>query len=342
MKATAAIASALESLQRIVLGELPTPMRRAEALGKALGGATIWFKQDDLTGFGLGGNKVRSLEYLAAAAAGQRADCLVTGGRMHSNHVRITLATAAALGIPGTAVLMGEPSSDRSTGNVLLDEILGGRLVSIPPGPTTAIDERIEDEANKLRAAGHNPYVIGRGGASALGSAGYVRAALEILEQCSKLGIGPSALYCATGSCATQAGLLAGFRAAGIRWPVRGITVSRPRDECIARQRKLVRETADLLGILAPLSEEDPEIYDEHIGGGYGIPTQEAQDAIRLVAQTEGILLDPVYTGKAMAAMIEHIRDGKIRASETVLFLHTGGWPNLFAAHDDRGPGRCS
>jgi len=208
MTATAEIGSALESLPRLVLGELPTPMHRAEGLSKALGGVDIWFKRDDLTGFGLGGNKVRSLEYLAAAAAGQNADSLVTGGRLQSNHVRITLATAAALGLPSVAVLMGEETSAPSTGNVLLNEILGGKIIMIPPGDPSAIDDRIEEEAEKLRQQGQNPYVIGRGGASALASVGYVRCAVEILEQCAQSRVGPIALYLATASSSTQAGLL--------------------------------------------------------------------------------------------------------------------------------------
>ena len=331
MTATAEIGSALESLPRIMLGELPTPMHRAEGLSKALGGVDLWIKRDDLTGFGLGGNKVRSLEYIAAAAAAQNADSLVTGGRLHSNHVRITLATAAALGLPSVAVLMGEESDQRSTGNVLLDEILGGRIVMIPPGDPATIDARIDEEAEKLRARGQTPYVIDRGGASPLASAGYVRGAVEILEQCAKARLSPTALYLATASSSTQAGLLTGFRAAGIDWPVRGITVSRTRQESIARQRELVRETAKLLGLVAHLTEDDPEIDDGYLGEGYAVATSEAKEAIRLVAQTEGIFLDPVYTGKAMAALIDHIRDGKIRSNDTVLFLHTGGWPNLFA-----------
>jgi len=250
---------------------------------------------------------------------------------MQSNHVRITLATAAVLGLPSVAVLQGEPTAGRSTGNILLDEILGGRIVMIPPGDPAEIDTQIEAEADKLRADGQNPFVIGRGGSSALASVGYVRCAVEILEQCARERLGPVGLYLATASSSTQAGLLTGFRAARIDWPVRGITVSRTRQESIERQRNLVRETADLLRLEAPLADDDPEIDDGYLGDGYAIPTSEAKEAIRLVAQTEGILLDPVYTGKAMAALIDDIRDGKVRSNDTVLFLHTGGWPNLFA-----------
>lgn len=320
----------LTSLPRLRLATLPTPLQPAERLSAALGGPEIWFKRDDLTGFGLGGNKIRKLEFLAADALAQGADTLVTGAGPNSNHVRTTLAVAAKLGLKGVAVFHGSRPAE-TQGNLLVDELLGAELVFTDNPDRSQLDARIVTEAERLRANGHRPYVIGRGGASALGSTGYVAASLEIMNQLAALNQSFDFLFCATGSCGTQSGLLVGANWLQPGYQVRGVTVSRPRRECLTRLEKLGRETMALLGLDLPLDQDEITVYDDYIGAGYGIPTPACVEAIRLVAQTEGVVLDPVYTGKAMAGVIDLIRRGEITSRHKVLFLHTGGAPGLFA-----------
>jgi D-cysteine desulfhydrase family pyridoxal phosphate-dependent enzyme len=320
----------LASLPRIRLATLPTPLHRAERLSAALGGPEIWFKRDDLTGFGLGGNKIRKLEFLAAEALAQGADTLITGAGAQSNHVRTTMAVAARLGLKGVAVFHGSRPPE-TQGNLLLDELLEAEVIFSDNPDRSQLDARINAEAARLKAEGRRPYVIGRGGASPLGSAGYVAASLEILSQLSELNLAMDYLFCATGSCGTQTGLLVGTCWLQPGYRVCGMTVSRPRQECLARLEKLAHETIKLLELKLELPHEAIVVYDGYIGAGYGIPTPACVEAIRLVAQTEGIFLDPVYSGKAMAGLIDLIRRGEITRQARVLFLHTGGVPSLFA-----------
>jgi D-cysteine desulfhydrase len=320
----------LPSLPRLRLATLPTPLQPAERLSAALGGPTIWFKRDDLTSFGLGGNKVRKLEFVVADALAQGADTLVTGAGPQSNHIRATMAVAARLNLKGVAVFHGARPPE-TQGNLLLDELLGAELVFTNNPDRTRLDGQIAAEVERLRAAGRRPYLIGRGGASPLGSVGYVAASLEILTQLVELNLQPDYLFCATGSCGTQAGLVAGARWLQPGYRVWGVTVSRPRPECLVRVEQLALETAALLGLKLDLAAGDIVVEDDYIGPGYGIPTPECVQAIQLVARTEGIFLDPVYSGKAMAGLIDLIRRGRLGPQETVLFLHTGGAPSLFA-----------
>jgi D-cysteine desulfhydrase family pyridoxal phosphate-dependent enzyme len=320
----------LASLPRLHLATLPTPLHPAERLSEALGGPEIWFKRDDLTGLGLGGNKIRKLEFLVADALAQEADTLVTGAGPQSNHVRMTMAVAARLGLNGIAVFHGSHPPD-TQGNLLLDELLGAELIFTNDPDRSKLDGRIVAEAERFKAAGCRPYVIGRGGASPLGSTGYVAASLELQAQLVELKATFDFLFCATGSCGTQTGLLVGAKWLQPGYRVCGVTVSRPREECLARLEKLGRETIALLELDLELQREDITVYDDYIGPGYGIPTPACVEAIRLVAQTEGIFLDPVYSGKAMAGLIDLIRRGEINHRHKVLFLHTGGAPSLFA-----------
>jgi D-cysteine desulfhydrase family pyridoxal phosphate-dependent enzyme len=320
----------LISLPRLCLATLPTPLHPAERLSEALGGPEIWFKRDDLTGFGLGGNKIRKLEFLAADALAQGADTLVTGAGPQSNHVRMTMAVAARLGLKGVAVFHSSRPPE-TQGNLLLDELLDAELVFTDNPDRAQLDGRIVAEAERLKAAGRRPYVIGRGGASPLGSAGYVAASLEMMAQLAELKLPIDYLFCATGSCGTQTGLLVGAKWLQPGYRVCGVTVSRPQEECLTRLEKLGRETIALLGLDLALRREEITVYEDYIGAGYGIPTPACIEAIRLVAQTEGIFLDPVYSGKAMAGLIDLIRRGQINHRHRVLFLHTGGAPSLFA-----------
>ena len=321
---------ALLLLPRLELAKLPTPLDRVENLGKSLGDLDLWFKRDDLTGFGLGGNKVRSLEYLAADAMKVNSNILITGGSSGSNHVRTTMAVAAHLGLKGVAVLSGTRPS-KANGNLLLNQLLDAKLVFTGNPDRSYIDNYIEDEAERLRGKGESPYMIRRGGVSSLGCIGYVSAAVEICSQLQSLNLNPDILLCATGCGVTQAGLLVGFKLMGLNCRLYGITVSRSRDECIAYIKQLINETEDVLGLDSRVKNDEIFVFDEYIGEGYSVPTSEGIDAIRLVAQTEGIFLDPIYTGKAMAGLTDLIKKDLIGSDNTVIFLHTGGSPSIFS-----------
>ena len=321
---------ALLLLPRLELAKLPTPLDRVENLGKSLGNLDLWFKRDDLTGFGLGGNKVRSLEYLAADAMKVNSNILITGGSPGSNHVRTTMAVAAHLGLKGVAVLSGTRPS-KANGNLLLNQLLDAKLVFTGNPDRSYIDNYIEDEAESLRGKGESPYMIRRGGVSSLGCIGYVSAAVEICSQLQSLNLNPDILLCATGCGVTQAGLLVGFKLMGLNCRLYGITVSRSRDECIAYIKQLINETEDVLGLESRVKNDEIFVFDEYIGEGYSVPTSEGIDAIRLVAQTEGIFLDPIYTGKAMAGLTDLVKKGLIGSDNTVIFLHTGGSPSIFS-----------
>ncbi len=321
---------ALLLLPRLELAKLPTPLDRVENLGKSLGDLDLWFKRDDLTGFGLGGNKVRSLEYLAADAMEVNSNILITGGSPGSNHVRTTMAVAAHLGLKGVAVLSGTRPS-KANGNLLLNQLLDAKLVFTGNPDRSYIDNYIEDEAERLRGKGESPYMIRRGGVSSLGCIGYVSAAVEICSQLQSLNLNPDILLCATGCGVTQAGLLVGFKLMGLNCRLYGITVSRSRDECIAYIKQLINETEDVLGLDSRVKNDEIFVFDEYIGEGYSVPTSEGIDAIRLVAQTEGIFLDPIYTGKAMAGLTDLVKKDLIGSDNTVIFLHTGGSPSIFS-----------
>ncbi len=326
----------LANLPRLHLATLPTPLHRAKRLSAALGGPDIWFKRDDLTGFGLGGNKVRKLEFLGADAVAQGAGAIVTGAGAQSNHVRTTVAVARHLGLACRVVLHSSRPPE-TQGNLLLDELMGAEIVFTDDTDRSQLDRHIIAEGERLKAEGRKPYIIGRGGASALGSAGYTACALELAGQLVAKNLQPDHLLCAVGSCGTLAGLIVGSRWLQAGYHLQGVTVSRPRGEVLERLQRLAGETAALLDLaLDPVFDPaQVAIYDGYIGPGYGIPTPECIEAIRLVAQTEGIFLDPVYTGKAMAGLIDLIRQGQFGRDETVLFLHTGGWPALFAHSDE-------
>ena len=321
---------ALLLLPRLELAKLPTPLDRVENLGKSLGNLDLWFKRDDLTGFGLGGNKVRSIEYLAADAMKVNSNILITGGSPGSNHVRTTMAVAAHLGLKGVAVLSGTRPS-KTNGNLLLNQLLDAKLVFTGNPDRSYIDNYIEDEAERLRGKGESPYMIRRGGVSSLGCIGYVSAAVEICSQLQSLNLNPDILLCATGCGVTQAGLLVGFKLMGLNCRLYGITVSRSRDECIAYIKQLINETEDVLGLDSRVKNDEIFVFDEYIGEGYSVPTSEGIDAIRLVAQTEGIFLDPIYTGKAMAGLTDLVKKDLIGPDKTVIFLHTGGSPSIFS-----------
>lgn len=316
-------------IPRVPLGFFPTPLQEASRLSATIAGPKLWIKRDDLTGFGMGGNKIRGLEFLLADALAQGADTLVTGAGPQSNAVRATAAVAAHAGLAMHVVYWGNPPS-QVEGNYRLVRVLGARVHFTGDTDRASVDTHIEVIAAKLRRDGRHPYVIPRGGACVLGTLGYVRAAYELAEQCAERGIVPDAVVLATGSCGTHAGMLAGIHMLGLPWRVEGFTVSRPVADVRAKVHHLAQSALQRLGMTGSIPESRVIVHDGFIGPGYGIPTPEAAKAIRFVARSEGIFLDPTYTGKAMAGLMAFVRAGRYRRDETLIFLHTGGEPALF------------
>lgn len=317
--------------RRLPLAVLPSPLEPADRLGAALGmePGALWVKRDDLTGLGGGGNKARKLEYLCADALGRGADVLVTGGGPQSNHVRMTAAAANRLGL-GCAVVMAGSRPATASGNVLLVELLGPDVTWTggAEGPMNyyAIEAAIDEAADRLAADGRRPYRMPIGGASPVGALGYVRAAAELRGQA---GAGPpggiDVVVLADGSGGTHAGLAAGLGDLAL---ILGVDVgARPDLDVTVPAR--AAEAAALGGLPAP--DGNVRIDHDRIGGGYGAPTDECREAVLLAARSEGLILDPVYTGKAMAGLVAARRDGSIGASTRTVFLHTGGMPALFA-----------
>ena len=338
----------LASQPRFALAALPTPLIEAPRLRQALGGPDraprILIKRDDLTGLAFGGNKARKLEFLVGDALRQGATCLVTSGAVQSNHARMTAAAACAAGMRSALVLTSHEVQPALQGNLLIDHLLGAEVHFIGPNP----DPRIaigDDEAAKiaevletLRARGEKPYLIPVGGSSPIGAFGYVSGTFELVGQLFQMGASPRRLYYGNGSRGTQAGLVLGAKLFSAPYQVYGVAVSGGEPEKTQRALRIARDAAGLLGISPTLAAEDFLNDQEFIGPGYGIPTPGCLEAIRLLARTEGILLDPVYTGKAMAGLIQHVRTGVLAPSDTVVFLHTGGTPALFAHVENLAP----
>jgi L-cysteate sulfo-lyase len=318
---------------RVPLGHLPTPLEPMSRLSERLGGPTLWIKRDDCTGLATGGNKTRKLEYLVADALAQGADTLITLGALQSNHARQTAAAAARLGLKCVLVLeerVSQPTDAyRHNGNVLLDRLLGATLKLVPRD--SSMSSAAEAAAEDVRRAGGKPYVIPGGGSNAVGALGYVGCALEIQQQAAAAGIRVDHVVHATGSSGTQAGLIAGFD--GLRSGVRvlGITVGRPRDNQEKNVARLLDETWAHLGLKGAAPRDNIAADDSYFGEAYGIPTPAMKEAVSLLAETEGVLLDPVYSGKAMSGLIDLVRKGRFGRDDNIVFVHTGGQAGLFA-----------
>jgi D-cysteine desulfhydrase family pyridoxal phosphate-dependent enzyme len=333
------------SQSRFRLAALPTPLQELVNLRAALGGPEvcpcILMKRDDLTGLALGGNKARKLEFLVGNAITQAATVLVTSGAVQSNHARMTAAAARAAGMKAALVLTSELEDPPVQGNLLLDKLLGAEIHFIPanndPRLATGDQEaiRIAQVVEDLRQRGERPYLIPIGGSSAVGALGYVAGTLELVSQLFETSKTPSRLYYANGSRGTQAGLVLGAKLYSAPYTIHGIAVSGGEPEKTERALRIANGAAELLGVPGRVGAEDLLNDESYIGPGYGIATPECLEAIHLLARSEGIFLDPVYTGKAMAGMIDHIRRRVIPPNSTIIFLHTGGTPALFA-HADR------
>lgn len=312
---------------RVTFAHLPTPVEKLERLSKHLGGPELLIKRDDQTGLALGGNKTRKLEFLTADALAQGCDQLITTGGPQSNHCRQTAAAAARLGLGCSLVLRGEAPT-RFTGNLLLNQLLGAHLYWTNGRPT---GELMNDVADELRSMGRKPYVIPLGGSNVMGATGYVLAMQELMEQLSSQHLNVDFIVFASSSGGTQAGMVLGAEAHGYRGRILGISNDRPADELQTQVAALATATATHLDLKTISIHDSVEVNDDYLGDGYGILNDVDREAIRLVAQMEGILLDPVYTGRAMGGLIDLIRWGAFTRRQTVLFWHTGGTPALFA-----------
>lgn len=318
----------LQALPRLPLIQTVTPLQPLLKLSDELG-AEIWCKRDDLIPFGLGGNKIRGLELLAADALQQQADVLVTGAGVQSNHVRASAMTASFAGLRCRAVFWGEAPA-RVDGNYRITKMLGAEVVFTGDAERSSVDTGIAQQCELLFRQGYRPYPIPRGGACALGALGHALAAQELFRQCNDLNIFPKTIVMATGSGGTHAGWLLGTRMLGDPWKLESFTVSREVSDVHREIARLANEAAGLLEQEESFMPEDVVVHGGFIGEGYGIPSPEAAEAICLLGRSEGILLDPTYTGKAMAGLLDRIRNGPELDSPTV-FIHSGGEPAFFA-----------
>ena len=317
----------------------PTPLHPAPRLSRELG-VPVLFKRDDLAGVGLGGNKLRGLEFLIADALAQGCDSLVTGAGPQSNWTMLAALACLRYGLEAHVVCYGSGGGE-AQGNMRLHRWLGVDVRFTGEAERSSVDAGIAAVTGELRAAGRHPYPVPRGGATPLGALGYVRASLELAAQLADMDERPAGLWLATGSCGTQAGLVAGAAVTGASYRVVGVTVSRPAGEAAGRVRELAaaavalaRTGAELAATGAALARTSatlpaPDVRTGWIGPGYGAPSAAGQAAARLVAETEGVFLDPVFGAKAMAALIAGCRAGQVHGPQ--VFLVSGGAPTLFA-----------
>jgi D-cysteine desulfhydrase len=309
-----------------------TPIEKLARLSEELAGPTIYMKRDDLLGLAGGGNKTRKLEFLVAEALARGADTLITCGAVQSNHCRLTLAAAVKEGLKCRLVLEERvPGSynPQSGGNNFLFRLMGVEKITVVPGGSdmTAAMQAVADE---VAGEGRKAYVIPGGGSNPVGATGYVACAEEILAQTFDLGIRIDRIICASGSAGTHAGLVTGLCGNNSNIPVVGINVSRPKAAQEELVYDLVQETAKHVGVASAIARDAVVCFDEYVGPGYSLPTPQMAEAVRMLARLEGVLIDPVYTGKAMAGLIDLVRKGTFKKDENVLFVHTGGSPALY------------
>lgn len=309
-----------------------TPVEKLEHLSQALEGPELYIKRDDLLGLTSGGNKTRKLEFLVAEALAQGADTLITVGAVQSNHCRLTLAAAVREGLQCRLILEERvPDSYRedASGNNFLFQLLGVEKVTVVPGGTD-LAAAMQAETTELAAQGRKGYVIPGGGSNALGALGYVSCGEELMKQSFDLGINFDHVVTASGSGGTHAGLVAAAVGNNSNVPVTGISVRQPRERQEQHIRQLAQQTLGLLEVNLQVPVDAVRVFDDYVGAGYSLPTDSMVEAVKLLARLEGILLDSVYTGKAMAGLIDLVRNGYFEKSERVLFLHTGGSPVLY------------
>ena len=326
-----------DKIPRISFTTLPTACNKMPRLTKALGGADLYIKRDDVMEIAHGGNKTRKLEYALADALAKGADSIITQGGVQSNHVRQTVSAAAKTGFDCHVVLSVPVSEKReehmSSGNYLMDVIMGANIY-IAEGSRS---EKILEVRNDLIEAGKKPYLIPAGASNGIGSLGYMKAARELVGQWRRMKIKPSHVFVASGSCGTQAGLLLGLRYFGNkRTKVVGISIAGSADGVKRRVRRIIDEMCDLINVNKEFIKDNEIIVnDEYTGEAYAYPSEEGIAAIKQIGRLEGILLDPIYTGKAMAGLIDLVKNKKLDKTKDIVFIHTGGAPALHAYASD-------
>jgi D-cysteine desulfhydrase family pyridoxal phosphate-dependent enzyme len=309
---------------RLRFAHLPTPVETLPRLSEALGGARLLIKRDDQTGLAFGGNKTRKLEFLVAEAREQGAKTLISGGALQSNHCRQTAAAAARFGFKCILVLTGD-KPQQASGNLLLDQLFGAQIVYVADRKDR--DRILQETFDRATKEGTKPYLVPYGGSNATGALGYEFAMKELMDQ----NVVADWIVFATSSGGTHAGLLLGQRIFGFSGKILGISVDEPAEWLKSEVSKLASATSEKVGERIEFTPADVLVNADYCGAGYGVVTEREREAIHMFASCEGLLLDPVYTGRAAAGMIDLIRTGFFKANETVLFLHTGGQPALFA-----------
>ena len=326
----------LSEFPRATLAHLPTPLEFLPRLSQHLNGPDIYVKRDDCTGLATGGNKTRKLEFSMGEALAQGADTIITVGAVQSNHVRQTAAAACKLGLACEVMLehrVAKPSATYSnSGNIFLDKIYGANLREYPGG--TDFDAAMLEVAEEVRANGGKPYYIPGGASNPVGALGYVNCGIEMLQQFDEQRLQIDHIVTATGSAGTHAGLAVGLRGSGSDVPILGIGVNAPQDVQEERVFKLAVETAERVSAPGCVKRQDIVADCNYIGAGYGMPTDAMNEAVLMLARYEGLLFDPVYSGKALAGLIDYIRDGRFSKGQSIVFLHTGGSAGLFAYAD--------
>jgi D-cysteine desulfhydrase family pyridoxal phosphate-dependent enzyme len=328
-----------EEVARLPLTSLPTSFYLLPNLSKAIGGPDIYIKRDDVMDLAHGGNKTRKLEYVFADAISKGADAVLTMGGIQSNHVRQTVSAAARLGLE-SHIFLNNPVPERlkqmkSSGNYLMDKIMGANEYIID-GDDNMVAAEMQRIQKKLIAEGKTPYSVPMGASNGLGSLGYILAARELMIQCQNMDINPSHIFLGTGSCGTHAGLLVGLRYFGnTTTKVVGISVSQPEDIKKENLRAVIKQIFDVIDLPDDLiTEDDLIVKGDYYGRAYAYPTEEANVAIKLLGEKEGIILDPVYTGKTMAGLIDMVKNNKLENAKDIVFLHTGGAPAIHSFAD--------
>ncbi len=322
----------LARFPRVRAGHFPTPLEPLPRLSSALNGPELWIKRDDCTGLSTGGNKTRKLEFLMAEALAQGADLVMTQGATQSNHARQTAAFAARLGLDCHILLEDRTGSNdpnyNFNGNVFLDHLHGATTEKRPGG--LDMNAELELRADRFRSEGRKVYTIPGGGSNPTGALGYANCALELVSQANDIGLAIDHIVHATGSAGTQAGLIVGLKAINANIPLLGIGVRAPRQKQEDNVFALALATAEKLGCPGVVQRDDVVANTDYVGDGYGIPTPAGLEAIEMFARLEGILLDPVYSGKGAAGLIDLVRKGRFKKGERVVFIHTGGSAALF------------
>lgn len=322
----------LSQFPRVTLAHLPTPLEHAPRLSEALGGPQIYIKRDDCTGLATGGNKTRKLEFVMADALENKADVVITQGAVQSNHARQTAAAACKLGMACEMIfehrVTDADDAYLNSGNVFLDRMYGATIHEVEKG--TDMDAAMEKRADELRAEGKTPYIISGGASNKIGALGYIDCALETMTQADEQEVDIGHIVHATGSGGTQAGLIVGLQTSGSDIGLLGIGVASPYEEQIDKVWRVAEPTAEYVGSPGCVRREDIKVNTDYTGEGYGLSTPEMEEAVLMLARLEGILFDPVYSGKGLAGMIDLVRKGYFDQSENIVFLHTGGSAGLF------------